>query len=354
MKGGEILVGYNVIVKLTPKCNMRCEYCNVEKNSGADFPYEEIDKLIDWLNTACLNKVCSVLWHGGEPLVLGYDYFVKIFASQSRYPGRFKNTLSTNGLLLTDKMIDLLAENSVTIKTSLDSIDVKHDKQRDYSCDKVIASLNRLKERDYKDVYVRTTISKVNQSLLPDMYDFMRENYSDFTWEFSPIVPAGLNKEAAKALLPDAEVFCESALQIFRHWFEQNPLEIPLFTEIIKCTLKFNIPLEITRPRLNVGHDGMIYSCPLLIGNQDYKLGRYNENTALEAFRETDCVWKRISKPECFECRYNRFCRFSSCAYLAVSLEGIDGIVDFYCKLWTSIYAEICATVSLELYTENP
>jgi len=207
---------------------------------------------------------------------------------------------------------------------------------------------------EYKDVYVRTTISKINQSLIPDMYDFMRENYSNFTWEFSPIVPAGLNKEVAKAMLPDAELFCQSAIQIFHHWLEHNPIEIPLFTEIMKYCLELNIPPEIMQPRLNVGHDGMIYRCPLLIGNQNYKIGKYYESSTLVAFRKIDCVWRRISKPECFECKYNRFCCFSSCAYLAVSLDGIEGIVDFYCKLWTTMYTEICATVNRELHIATP
>jgi len=331
---------------------LHCEYCNVEEVVGVDFPIYDIDNLIDWLDRSDSNDICSIQWHGGESLLLGYDYFFRIFVSQARYPSRFCNTVSTNGLLLDDKIIHLFAENNVIIKTSLDNLDKAFDKQRNYSCEKVIASLNRLHEQEYKDVYVRTTVSSKNQAFLFDIYKFMCENYN-FKWEFAPIVPTGLKKEQAFSLLPDSEPFRNSTINIFNHWFEHYPVEIPFFTEMIKFKLGMSDPPEISQPRLNVGPDGIVYRCPLLIGNHKYEVNHYISNTTIKQLYQFDCVWKKISKVECQECQYKRFCRLASCAYLAVSLEGLDGYKDYFCQLWKPIYDKICATVDRAVYTEE-
>lgn len=337
-----------MIVKLTAKCNMRCTYCNVEESNTADFPAQQIDDLVDWLNRECQQSRCSVLWHGGEPLVLGYDYFAKLFASESRYPGRFKNTVSTNGLLLTDRMIELLAAHDVTIKTSLDSLTPDMDGPRGRKCEQVIQALNRLKVANYSEVYVRMTISRINQSLIRGMYDYMCNNYR-YKWEFAPIIPGGLKKDAALAILPDQKIFTEAVIGIFHHWFDNYPFEIPVFTDVLRYFMGMIDPGPVTQPRLNVGNDGSIYRCPLLIGNHLYEIGHYCDRAVIKEFRDTDCVWRTIPKQECAFCQFNRLCRLSRCAYVAVSLDGIEGAEDYYCSLWKPIYEDILSTVGASL-----
>lgn len=346
------MADYDVIVKLTSRCNMHCEYCNVEENSGVDFPYEEIDEMINWLNESCENRICSILWHGGEPLILGHKYFKKIFDSQKRYPGRFQNLVSTNSLLLSDEIVDLFEEHEVGIKTSLDSIDLIHDKPRGYTCTRVIENLNYLKRRGFNNVYVRMTVSKENQSLIWDMYKFMCENYT-FKWEFAPIIPAGLKKDEALKLIPDREIFVVAVKRIFNHWFDKHPFEIPIFMDILRYLMGMVYFPRVTQPRVNLGNDGLVYRCPLLIGNLQYSLGEYKKRNTVKQFKGFNCTWKKISKIECDKCRYNRICRLSSCAYVAVALDGIKGMEDYYCELWKPVYDEIYSVVGSSLRAEN-
>ena len=340
------MLDYSVIIKLTTRCNLRCEYCNVEEKGGMDFPIEDVDCLIDWLDYTESSDKCSVLWHGGEPLLLGYDYFDRLFTSQSRYPNRFINSISTNGILIDDKLINLFLANDVTIKTSLDSLETSYDQQRNFSSQKVLSTLYKLKEYDYKNIYVRTTVSKYNQKHLFDIYRFMHTEF-DFIWEFAPIIPAGLKKDEAYALLPDAQIFNNEVISIFKHWFEFRPIEIPIFTDLIKVNLGFLKTPEISEPRLNVGQDGIIYRCPLLMGNHEYEIGHFTDKSAFEQYCSLQCIWEKIDKAECYDCLFNNICRLSNCAYLAVSLSGMAEIPDYYCQLWKPIYREIRTTVNL-------
>ncbi|MDR1640913.1 MAG: radical SAM protein [Clostridiales bacterium] len=339
---------FDVIVKLTTSCNLQCTYCNVEERVPVKFPLEEIDKLMDWLDYAVSSKVCSILWHGGEPLILGKSFFTRIFESEKRYPGRFSNTVSTNALLLDNAFIELLGDNHVTIKTSLDTIHTESDRNRCNSCALVVSKLNLLRELGYKDVYVRTTVSNENEGQLVEMYDFMKANYK-FNWEFAPIIPAGLNKSAGYAVLPDPEKFSRGAIDVFHDWLKTNSIEIPFFIDLIKAKLGILELPAIANPRLNIGPTGTIYRCPLLIGNEKYAIGNYLETETFNQFCGLDCAWETISKNECLDCDFNRFCRITSCSYLSVSFKGLEGLADFFCRLWKPVYHEICAAVDFEI-----
>jgi radical SAM protein with 4Fe4S-binding SPASM domain len=312
------------------------------------FPIEKIDKLLDWLDYAVTNKVCSILWHGGEPLILGTSFFSRVFESEKRYPRRFSNTVSTNALLLDDEFIELLGVNQVTIKTSLDTIHPESDSNRNNSCGLVISKLDILKEKGYKDVYIRTTVSNENDGQLVEMYEFMKRRYK-FNWEFAPIIPAGLNKSAAFSVLPDPGKFSNGAIGIFHDWLKSGLFEIPFFTDLMKSRLGILELPAIANPRLNIGPTGTIYRCPLLIGNEKYAVGNYLDKDTFTQFCSLDCAWETIYKKECLDCGFNRICRVTSCSYLAVSFKGLEGLADFFCRLWKPVYQEICATVDFEM-----
>ena len=338
------MLDYNVIVKLTPRCNLQCVYCNVEESQGKNFPLTQIDSLISWLNHVCSNKICSILWHGGEPLLLGVQYFETIFAEQKNYPGRFRNAVSTNGLLLNDEFIDLFQARQAVIKTSLDNLDVEQDFPRNHSCERVISKLDLLKKRKFDNVYVRMTVSKRNENDMLSMYDFMCNNYN-YNWEFAPVIPAGLNRDTALTMLPDPEIFSQSAIKIFYHWFETHTISIPFFTEMVKHYLGLSELSLVSEPRINVGPDQMVYMCPLLIGNDKYQVGLFNQVETISGFNNINCIWDRLHKKECERCPHKYICRISVCAYLAVSLKGAEELADYYCSLWKPVYDEILATV---------
>ena len=93
-----------VIIKLTYGCNLQCAYCYEGGKSTCDaIEWKTVENTIKkTLNHAKPNSLIKFIWHGGEPLLLGLEFFLKICDVQNKYIKnvRIQNYLQTNGLLL--------------------------------------------------------------------------------------------------------------------------------------------------------------------------------------------------------------------------------------------------------------
>jgi len=115
---------FHVLAKpVGPLCNLACKYCfYLEKErlypgnpqpTGWTLPDEILEEYIRQYIASQPTPVVSFAWQGGEPTMLGVDYFRKILALQERHANgkRIENTLQTNGVLLDDAWCEFLAGN---------------------------------------------------------------------------------------------------------------------------------------------------------------------------------------------------------------------------------------------------
>lgn len=104
--------GVVVILQVTNRCQLHCSYCEYPK-TGPDLPRDLVARMItDTMRLVPRNKSLSYVWHGGEPMLLGVDYFrwvrkVQEGAAEGR---TFRNILQTNGLLLNGPMFEFIQE----------------------------------------------------------------------------------------------------------------------------------------------------------------------------------------------------------------------------------------------------
>ncbi len=113
----------NILVMPTDSCNMKCMYCFHEcyHSSNDGMTLRTIDRLFDIVCNNCNNV--QFIWHGGEPLLMGYDFYKYVFEKQKSYQGtKIKNSMQSNLTLLTDELADLLCDNSVGMGTSFDGV----------------------------------------------------------------------------------------------------------------------------------------------------------------------------------------------------------------------------------------
>lgn len=151
-----------ILLQLTQRCNLRCNYCvySEEKNFGTrnhsnkDMSYETAKKAIDFYmehSVDCEEKAIS--FYGGEPL-LQFDLIKKIitYCNDVFRGHKIIYSITTNGTLLTDEIMDFLVKNQVYITVSFDGPKKIHDKNRRFvngtgSYDVVIKNLERLKHK---------------------------------------------------------------------------------------------------------------------------------------------------------------------------------------------------------------
>ncbi len=195
------LKSFHILAKpIGPICNLDCKYCF----------YLEKEKLypenVDWTMSGQLLEayvrqyiqaqdvpVISFAWQGGEPTLLGLEFFQKVVELQHKYAGgkRIQNAIQTNGVLLNDRWGSFLAKNRFLVGLSIDGPEEFHDR---YRVDKgglptfnrVSRGLRYLKKHGV-EFNTLTVIQKHNSYHPLAIYRFLKEIGSGFI-QFIPIV----------------------------------------------------------------------------------------------------------------------------------------------------------------------
>ncbi|MBR0290655.1 MAG: radical SAM protein, partial [Bacteroidales bacterium] len=132
-------LAFNLMLKPAGSlCNLDCSYCYYLDKSeiyGGREPRMSIDDLERYVRTyieSCeLNEV-TFNWHGGEPLVLGLDFYRKAVEFEKKYAGKkiIHNTLQTNGTLVTEEWAQFFARERFLLGVSMDGTPEVHDRYR--------------------------------------------------------------------------------------------------------------------------------------------------------------------------------------------------------------------------------
>ena len=204
---------FHVLAKpIGPICNLDCKYCfYLEKESL--YPQvskwamreEILDSYIRQYIEAHDTPVVHFAWQGGEPSLLGVEYFRRLVAMQKKYANgkRIQNAFQTNGVLLNDEWAALFKENDFLIGVSIDGPRELHDAYRvdkggQPTFDRVMRGIETLK-RNGVEFNTLTTVHRANADHPLEVYRFLRDNGSGFM-QFIPIVERIAQQVTAEGL----------------------------------------------------------------------------------------------------------------------------------------------------------
>jgi uncharacterized protein len=192
-----------VLAKPTgPICNLDCQYCFF-LSKEALYPGDRFRMAEELLETYVVQLLeahrsapeVTIAWQGGEPTLMGIDFFRRAveLAERHRAPRqRVEHTIQTNATLLTDEWCELLAEHRFLVGISIDGPPDVHDayrvdKRGGPTYDKVIAGLDRL-EAHGVDWNVLCTVHAANQHRPLDVYRHFRDDLGARHIQLIPIV----------------------------------------------------------------------------------------------------------------------------------------------------------------------
>ena len=304
--------GFHVLAKpIGPICNLDCKYCfYLEKESLYPqvekwaMPDEVLESYIRQYIQAHDTPVVSFAWQGGEPTLLGVEYFQKIVTLQQRYAGgkRIQNAFQTNGVLLNDAWAALFRENDFLIGLSIDGPRQLHDAYRvdkggQSTFDRVLRGMETL-QRNGVEFNTLTTVHRGNADHPLEVYRFLRQ-YGSGYMQFIPIVERIAHQATADGLQLISPDFAGAArvapwsveprqfgrflCTIFDEWVRND---------VGRCFVQlFDVSLEMWTGReaslcifrrqcgsaLAIEHCGDVYSCDHFVYPQ-HRLGNIMES----------------------------------------------------------------------------
>lgn len=217
----------NLLIMPTDICNMNCVYCFHEahhENSGK-MELRDLRRLYD-ITFKAYSDV-TIIWHGGEPLVMGLDFYKEALAMQKEYSATVRNRMQSNLTLLTDELAKFLCENNVGIGTSFDG--VANSSTRGHT-EEILKGRERILKY-HKSCGFIMVISRKNIDHLIESYQFFKSLSASFT--MNPYVSTGFPEDSSLRLNPSHAVM--RLKEFFDYWLHDVTccIHIDYFERII-------------------------------------------------------------------------------------------------------------------------
>ncbi|HET56828.1 MAG TPA: anaerobic sulfatase maturase [Deltaproteobacteria bacterium] len=342
------------------RCNLECSYCFYKRVAGVYeqqstfMKYDVLDRLVETVMQSGARKV-SFCWQGGEPTLMGIEFFRNAVALQKKYARvgqQIENLLQTNGVLLDDDWFRFLRDNRFLVGISLDGPADIHDAYRvDRKGDGTFHRVSDVIDgmRTYGvDFNILTLVHDKNVRQPDRLYDFIRRNNFNYL-QFIPCFE--VDEKSGETLLcsVDGRELGEFYCRLFDRWYEDGfpYVSIRFFEDILIYLVEGALVscswLEECRSYIVVEHNGDCYPCDFFV-YPEWRLGNIMEDSLPSILngekREEFSTMKSRVPPACRDCRLFDFCH-GDCTKFRFDGKGGYTDVSRYCEAWLMIFDHI-------------
>ncbi|MBR2055034.1 MAG: thioether cross-link-forming SCIFF peptide maturase, partial [Clostridia bacterium] len=332
-------------------CNLNCAYCFASQGKyhgdRAIMSFEVGKRALDFLmeNSGSRHNL-EVDFFGGEPL-MNFDVVKQLVAyarSVEKEKGKnFRFTLTTNGMLIDDDVIEFANKECSNVVLSLDGRKEIHDRYRvDYqgrgSWEQIVPKFQKLvKERGGKDYYMRGTFTHANPDFLKDIQVMLDLGFNELSME--PVVcaagdPSELTEEDMPIVMEQYEKLAELMLQkdkegkpfTFYHYMIDLTGGPCIYKRISGCGSGTEY--------MAVTPWGDLYPCHQFVGEEKFKLGDIWQGVTNTEIQGEFAACNVYARPECRTCWARLYCS-GGCAANAYHATGsVTGVYKYGCELF--------------------
>ena len=332
-------------------CNLNCSYCFAAKGKyqgeRALMSFEVGKRALDFLIENSGNrKNLEVDFFGGEPL-MNFDVVKKLVeyarSIEKEHSKNFRFTLTTNGVLIDDDVIDFCNREMNNVVLSLDGRKEVHDRLRkDYkgngSYDLIVPKFQKFVEkRGDKSYYIRGTYTHKNTDFTNDIFHMADLGFKELSME--PVVCApgeeyALTEDDLPVLFKQYEILAKEMLKrdsenrgfTFYHYMIDLSNGPCIYKRISGCGSGTEY--------LAVTPWGELFPCHQFVGDEKYSMGNIYDGVTNTKMRDRFKKCNVYSRPECADCWAKLYCS-GGCAANAYHAAGdILGVYDYGCKLF--------------------
>ena len=332
-------------------CNLNCSYCFASQGKyhgdRALMSFEVGKRALDFLIENSGHRTnLEVDFFGGEPL-MNWDVVKQLVAyartQEEPHHKKFRFTLTTNGMLIDDDVIDFANREMSNVVLSLDGRKEIHDRLRvDYagngSYDRIVPRFQKLvASRGGKNYYMRGTFTHANPDFTKDVFHMADLGFTELSME--PVVcapgdPAALTAEDLKIVKKQYELLAKDML---RREKEGKPITFYHYMLDLTggpCVYKRISGCGSGTEYMAVTPWGDLYPCHQFVGEETYKLGNIWDGVTNTALREEFRSCNAYARKECDDCWARLYCS-GGCAANAYHATGsIRGVYEAGCELF--------------------
>lgn len=341
---------FNIMLKPAgSRCNLACKYCYYLDKADIYGGREPVmsDEMLETVvrEYIAANKVPEVTfnWHGGEPLVLGLDFFRRAVELERKYAAgkKINNTVETNGVLLNREWADFFAQNGFLVGISIDGPRDIHDKfRRDRggapTFDKVLHGVEILRSAGV-EFNAMSTVNAASEGRGAEVYQFLKSLGTRYL-QFMPVVEHVKGGRIVDPSEPGAQIapwsvsasaFGRFLCDIFDQWVRNDVGRyfVGQFDAALASWCRVSPGIcafgETCGGNAVIEHNGDVYPCDHFVYSK-YKLGNIADNTIPEMMASDamvrfgidkrnslpsacrQCQWRFACNGECPKHRFNR------------------------------------------------
>ncbi len=332
-------------------CNLNCEYCFASQGKyhgeRALMSFEVGKRALDFLiENSGTRRNLEVDFFGGEPL-MNWDV-VKELVSYARVQEKIHNknfrfTLTTNGMLIDDDVIDFSNREMSNVVLSLDGRPEVHDRLRvDYmgrgSYETIVPKFQEfVKRRGNKNYYMRGTFTHKNVDFTNDIFHMADLGFTELSMEpvvCSPEDASALTESDLPILFDQYELL---AKEMIKRKKEGRPFTFYHYMLDLKhgpCIYKRISGCGSGTEYMAVTPTGDLYRCHQFVGDTKYLLGNIWDGVTNKEVQNEFKLCNAYARPECNDCWAKLYCS-GGCAANSYHASGkITGIYEYGCELF--------------------
>lgn len=332
-------------------CNLNCEYCFASQGKYHGervlMSFEVGKRALDFLiENSGTRRNLEVDFFGGEPL-MNWDV-VKELVSYARVQEKIHNknfrfTLTTNGILIDDDVIDFCNKEMSNVVLSLDGRKEVHDRLRvDYqgrgSYDVIVPKFQEfIKRREGKNYYMRGTFTHNNIDFTNDIFHMADLGFTELSMEpvvCSPDDASALTESDLPVLFEQYEILAKEMIKrkkagngfTFYHYMLDLTHGPCIYKRISGCGSGTEY--------MAVTPTGDLYPCHQFVGDTKYLLGNLWDGVTNKEIQNEFKLCNAYARPECNDCWAKLYCS-GGCAANSYHASGkITGIYEYGCELF--------------------
>ena len=338
-------------IHIAHTCNLNCSYCFASQGKyhgdRAMMSFEVGKRALDFLvENSGSRRNLEVDFFGGEPL-MNFDVVKQMVeyarSIEKKHNKNFRFTLTTNGMLIDDDVIDFANREMSNVVLSLDGRREVHDRYRvDYtgkgSWETIVPKFQKLvKAREGKNYYMRGTFTHANPDFLNDIKQMLDLGFKELSMEpvvCAPEDPSALTAEDLPIVLEQYEKLAELMRERDK---EGNPFTFYHYMIDLTggpCIYKRISGCGSGTEYMAVTPWGDLYPCHQFVGEEKFKLGDIWSGVTNKETVEEFVSCNVYARPECRDCWAKLYCSGGCAANAYHSTGTIKGVYKYGCELF--------------------